>query len=295
MPNCAVTSYEFDPRRRPPRQAGAGARNFVAPLQEAGAPVTAEPDAPAAPKAVMRTADDRSTSTTRCFARWPLPQPDAQRRQGGARRRPGRSRGSSETPGAVLLAATAALRAGAGKLCVATAAAVRGRARARASGGARHRLAGNEGRRAASPAARRALEARLATIRRGAPRSRAAWTRRRPRACARHVLEALPSTTPAGARRDGDAAGDRARRRRSTVARHAARRRDGAALRPGESRRAIAGDRSSRVDAAKRWNARGRAEGRDDLHRDARRRAAGDTRAAMPAWPPPARATCSPA
>ena len=50
VPNCSVTSYEFD--------ASAGRRgklvtrlvNFVAPLEEAGAPVTDEPDVPVAPK-----------------------------------------------------------------------------------------------------------------------------------------------------------------------------------------------------------------------------------------------------
>jgi broad specificity phosphatase PhoE len=50
VPNCSVTSFEFD--------AGAGRQgklmprlvNFVAPLTEAGATVTAEPDVPAAPK-----------------------------------------------------------------------------------------------------------------------------------------------------------------------------------------------------------------------------------------------------
>jgi broad specificity phosphatase PhoE len=47
VPNCGVTSYEYD-------EAGdtlvADLINFVAPLREAGAPVTTEPDAPAAPK-----------------------------------------------------------------------------------------------------------------------------------------------------------------------------------------------------------------------------------------------------
>ena len=50
VPNCSVTSYEYD--------AGIGKNgklvprlvNFVAPLQQAGAPVTEEPDALAAPK-----------------------------------------------------------------------------------------------------------------------------------------------------------------------------------------------------------------------------------------------------
>jgi broad specificity phosphatase PhoE len=50
VPNCGITSYAFD--------AGAGRHgklvlqleNFVSPLREAGAPVTAEPDLPVAPK-----------------------------------------------------------------------------------------------------------------------------------------------------------------------------------------------------------------------------------------------------
>jgi broad specificity phosphatase PhoE len=50
VPNCGVTEYRFDP--------DAGHRgtlvpvriNFVSPLTDAGAPVTAEPDVPAAPK-----------------------------------------------------------------------------------------------------------------------------------------------------------------------------------------------------------------------------------------------------
>jgi broad specificity phosphatase PhoE len=50
VPNCSVTSYAFD------RAAGRNGKlvldlvNFVAPLTDAGTPVTSEPDAPAAPK-----------------------------------------------------------------------------------------------------------------------------------------------------------------------------------------------------------------------------------------------------
>lgn len=50
VPNCSVTSYEFD------RTAGRNGKlvprllNFTAPLEEAGAPITAAPDVPAAPK-----------------------------------------------------------------------------------------------------------------------------------------------------------------------------------------------------------------------------------------------------
>ncbi|MES2999143.1 MAG: histidine phosphatase family protein [Pseudomonadota bacterium] len=47
VPNCGVTSYEYD-------ASGDALKvdlvNFTAPLREAGAPVTAEPDTPAAPK-----------------------------------------------------------------------------------------------------------------------------------------------------------------------------------------------------------------------------------------------------
>jgi ADP-dependent NAD(P)H-hydrate dehydratase len=53
------------------------------------------------------------------FARWPLPHPD----EGGSKERRGTVLvvgGAPQTPGAVILAATAALRAGAGKLQIAT-------------------------------------------------------------------------------------------------------------------------------------------------------------------------------
>jgi broad specificity phosphatase PhoE len=50
VPNCSVTSYEFD--RALGRKGKLAPRlvNFIAPLLEAGAPVTSEPDVPAAPK-----------------------------------------------------------------------------------------------------------------------------------------------------------------------------------------------------------------------------------------------------
>ena len=60
-----------------------------------------------------------------CLRRWPLPQPDAD----GDKEERGRVliiAGSREMPGAVILAANAALNAGAGKLTVATAASVAG-------------------------------------------------------------------------------------------------------------------------------------------------------------------------
>jgi broad specificity phosphatase PhoE len=47
VPNCGLTTYEHDPRE----DALVKDRvNFVAPLRQAGAPVTSEPDTPAAPK-----------------------------------------------------------------------------------------------------------------------------------------------------------------------------------------------------------------------------------------------------
>jgi broad specificity phosphatase PhoE len=50
VPNCSITSYAFD--RTLGRKGKLVPRlvNFVVPLQEAGAPVTSEPDVPAAPK-----------------------------------------------------------------------------------------------------------------------------------------------------------------------------------------------------------------------------------------------------
>jgi broad specificity phosphatase PhoE len=50
VPNCAVTSYEFDPARGRNGKLVLRLVNFVAPLREGGTPVTAEPDVPAAPK-----------------------------------------------------------------------------------------------------------------------------------------------------------------------------------------------------------------------------------------------------
>jgi broad specificity phosphatase PhoE len=50
IPNCSVTSYEFDPSRGRHGKLVPRLVSFVAPLIEAGAPVTAEPDAPVAPK-----------------------------------------------------------------------------------------------------------------------------------------------------------------------------------------------------------------------------------------------------
>jgi probable phosphoglycerate mutase len=48
--NCAVTSYEHDPAVRPRGMLRLRLFNFVAPLEEAGAPVTSKPDAQVAAK-----------------------------------------------------------------------------------------------------------------------------------------------------------------------------------------------------------------------------------------------------
>jgi broad specificity phosphatase PhoE len=50
VPNCAITSYEFDATRGKRGKLVLGMVNFVAPLRAAGAPVTAEPDVQVAPK-----------------------------------------------------------------------------------------------------------------------------------------------------------------------------------------------------------------------------------------------------
>ena len=50
VPNCGVTAYEFDPSAGRRGKLVRLLENFVSPLREAGAPVTAAPDVPAAPK-----------------------------------------------------------------------------------------------------------------------------------------------------------------------------------------------------------------------------------------------------
>ena len=50
VPNCSVTSYEFDAMRGKNGKLVARLVNFVAPLRDAGAAVTAAPDIPVAPK-----------------------------------------------------------------------------------------------------------------------------------------------------------------------------------------------------------------------------------------------------
>lgn len=50
VPNCAVTAYEFDPTLGKSGKLVLRLVNFLAPLEEHGAPVTAAPDVPAAPK-----------------------------------------------------------------------------------------------------------------------------------------------------------------------------------------------------------------------------------------------------
>src|SRR5688572_15321024 len=69
------------------------------------------------------TLNEAAEVDAECLRRWPLPQPD----DDGDKEERGRVliiAGSREMPGAVILAANAALHAGAGKLTVATAASV---------------------------------------------------------------------------------------------------------------------------------------------------------------------------
>lgn len=51
VPNCGVTAYRFDPAAGRNGKLVLELSNFVAPLEQAGAPVTAQPDMPLAPKA----------------------------------------------------------------------------------------------------------------------------------------------------------------------------------------------------------------------------------------------------
>jgi len=50
VPNCSITSYEFDPTLGRRGKLALNLVNFVVPLEEAGAPVTSEPDVQVAPK-----------------------------------------------------------------------------------------------------------------------------------------------------------------------------------------------------------------------------------------------------
>jgi broad specificity phosphatase PhoE len=50
VPNCGVTWYEFDPAAGRHGKLVLRRAGFVLPLEEAGAPVTSEPDKPAAAK-----------------------------------------------------------------------------------------------------------------------------------------------------------------------------------------------------------------------------------------------------
>ena len=50
VPNCSITSYEFDPAAGKHGKLVLRLVNFVAPLEEVGTPVTAAPDLPAGPK-----------------------------------------------------------------------------------------------------------------------------------------------------------------------------------------------------------------------------------------------------
>jgi hypothetical protein len=50
VPNCGVNAWEFDPTEGRHGKLVMRLENFVLPMREAGTPVTAAPDRPAAPK-----------------------------------------------------------------------------------------------------------------------------------------------------------------------------------------------------------------------------------------------------
>jgi hypothetical protein len=50
VPNCGITEYRFDPEAGKHGKLVLAQANFVAPLERAGTPITAQPDLPAAPK-----------------------------------------------------------------------------------------------------------------------------------------------------------------------------------------------------------------------------------------------------
>ena len=167
--NCSITAYQFDPGVGRHGKLVLRRFNYVAPLEEEGAPITEGAGCPGRAKITrcgprrrcggvrarapdscscsksdplrgvrrrrgptMSAADIRNGPpsqdhrgeapvliTPALLRDWPLPQPD----EGGDKEERGRVLivgGSAEMPGAVILAAVAALRAGAGKLRIAT-------------------------------------------------------------------------------------------------------------------------------------------------------------------------------
>ena len=235
--NCAVTEYRLDATPGPARRARAAPLQLRRAAGEGGAPVTAEPDAPVAAAMSAPTAGHAATLLRACRC----PQPRATTATRRARPRAGRRR-QREVPGAVLLAGVAALRAGAGKLQIATAASIATASRPRRARGARGRAAGKpDG--GIGPVARGSLLPRARALRCGARSGRACWTRkpcralararprrrRRPTSCSTPArLTGLPTSTSrcaaraargahAARRRDGDPARHRAPRGRRRI------------------------------------------------------------------------------
>jgi hypothetical protein len=50
VPNCGITEYRYDPQAGKRGKLVLIQANLVAPLEQSGTPVTAQPDRPAAPK-----------------------------------------------------------------------------------------------------------------------------------------------------------------------------------------------------------------------------------------------------
>ena len=126
VPNCAVTSVRIRSHEGKNGKLVTRLVNFVAPL-----PRRVRRSRPRPTCRRRRSHEGHWLGTDadlvevddECLRRWPLPQPDAD----GDKEERGRVliiAGSREMPGAVILAANAALNAGAGKLTVATAASV---------------------------------------------------------------------------------------------------------------------------------------------------------------------------
>ena len=154
VPNCGVTSYEFDPAAGSHGKLVPPARELRLAAARGRRPGDLRAGRAGGAEAVMaaRAPMPALDVDTALLRGWPLPQPDPD----GDKETRGRVlviAGSREMPGAALLAATAALRAGAGRLTVATADGIAPGVALALPESARDRAAGTAGRRTAAPTA----------------------------------------------------------------------------------------------------------------------------------------------
>ena len=292
--NCSITEYRFDPPIGRRRRAGAG------PLQCVTAPVeqTARPTVTAEPERTQRSArmsDAHDPASTAAGSRATRCRSTARAPTKNSRGRVLAIGGSRTVPGALRLTGEAALRAGAGKLQMATiASAAHGARRARARGGVIALPEDDDGEIVAD--ARTRLRKPLRRVRRDGASDPASATSDAAGGAAAAACCARPATSDDRDRCRGD------RRALSRLPRRVGALRGRLIITPHHGEMAaLTGARRGRDrddPAARRargrrtiWRRR-RAEGQRHGHRRSRRRAAPLCAAAASGWRPADRATC---